>query len=69
MYSADYAVSRRLSVHPSVRPSICPSITRRYSVDTAEHTEHTLRNFLPLGSPTVLVFPYQMCNSSSPMAP
>ena len=29
MRSADYAVARRLSV--------CPPVTRRYSIDTAEH--------------------------------
>ena len=45
MHSADYAVARRLSA--------CLSVTRRYSVDTAEY----ILNFLPSGSPTILVFP------------
>ena len=50
--SADYAVARCLSVSLSV----CLSDTCRFSVDTAEHI---LIIILPLGSPTVLVFPHQ----------
>jgi len=50
-HSADYAVARCLSVCLSLRPSV----TRRYSVDTAEH----ILNFLPSGSPTILVFSHQ----------
>jgi len=49
LHSGDYAMARCLSV--------CLSVTRRYSLDTAEHT---LKIFLPSGSPTTPVFPYQM---------
>jgi len=48
MHNADYAVA-------SVCPSVCLSVTRRYSVDTAEHIR---KLFLPSGSTTILVSPY-----------
>ena len=48
MHRADYAVARCLFV--------CPFVTLWYSVDTGEHI---LKFFLPSGSPTILVFPYQ----------
>ena len=41
----------------SLRLSARLSVTCRYSLDT---TEHILKMFLPSGSPTILVFPYQM---------
>jgi len=49
MYSADYAVARCLSVRPSLRhtPVLC------LNGYTCPHS------FLPSGSPTTLVFPYQ----------
>jgi len=41
MRSTDYAIARclsvRLSVRLSVSQSICLSVTRRYSVETAQH--------------------------------
>jgi len=46
MHSADYVVTRCLSV--------CPSVTRRYSVETAKHPQ----TFSPR-SHTILVFPNQ----------
>ena len=46
MHSADYAV----------RQSVRLSVTRRYSVNTAEHVLH----FLLSGSLTILVYPYQI---------
>ena len=52
MHSADYAVTRCLSVRLSVRLSI----TRRYCVLTVTHI---LKVFPPSGSPTILVFPHQ----------
>ena len=48
MHSMDYAVARC----PSVRSSVCPSLTRRYSVDTAEHI---FIIFSQSGSHTILV--------------
>jgi len=44
MHSADYAVARCQCL--SVRPPVCLSVTRRYSVDTAEHI---LKVFSPSG--------------------
>jgi len=52
MHSADYALTRCLSVRLSVRLSI----TRRYCVLTFIHI---LKLFLPSGSPIILVFQYQ----------
>ena len=40
----------------SVRLSVRLSATRRYSVETAKHI---IKAFSPLGSATILVFPYQ----------
>jgi len=50
-HSADYAVAwcRPISVYISV--------TRRYSIEAAKHI---IKLFLPSGSPTILVFAYQM---------
>jgi len=48
MHSADYAVARCLSV--------CLSVTRRYSVETAEHI---IKVFSLSSSQTILVFLYQ----------
>jgi len=52
MHSADYAITRRLSVSLSVRLSD----TRWYSVNTAEYI---LKIVLPSGSRTILVLLYQ----------
>ena len=48
MHSADYAVARC--------PYVRLSVTRRYSVRTVTYI---LKLFSPLGSHTILVFPYQ----------
>jgi len=52
MHSADYAITRRLSVSLSVRLSD----TRWYFVNTAEYI---LKIVLPSGSRTILVLLYQ----------
>ena len=57
MRSTDYAIARclsvRLSVRLSVSQSICLSVTRRYSVETAQHV---IKLFSLLSSHTILVF-------------
>jgi len=50
MHSADYAIARCLSFHLS----FSLSITCWYCVETAKYI-----TFSPLGSHTILVFPYQ----------